>query len=95
MICPTCQTEFKGGSFTTSNGPGTSKRMRECPRGHRFEEPPRQRKPDKKDRRIAELESALQFSRDGFAIHAPQCIAYIARIDSVITPSTWGPNAPR
>jgi hypothetical protein len=51
MICPACQTEFKGGAFTSSNGPGTSKRMRECPNGHKFEEPAKTRRSDAKDAR--------------------------------------------
>lgn len=44
VICLFCAVEFKGGAFTTSSGPGTSKRMRECPNGHRFEEPKKVRK---------------------------------------------------
>ncbi len=54
MICPTCGVEFKGGAFTRSRGPGTSRRMRECPNGHEFEEPKRVRV-DKRDRIVSAL----------------------------------------
>jgi hypothetical protein len=51
VICPECAAEFKGGAFTQSSGPGTSKRMRECPNGHRFKEPMKARRSDATDAR--------------------------------------------
>lgn len=36
------------------------------------------------EKRIAQLEAALRWSRDGFVIHCPKATAYIARIDSAL-----------
>ncbi len=55
--CPECKHDVYGGRFWLTGIKGA---MRECECGHKFPEPPRVRKPNK---RIAELERTLAAQR--------------------------------
>jgi hypothetical protein len=79
VICPECQVEFKGGGFYQT-GAGRSRRMRECPNGHRFEEPPRARRSDAIDaRRYRWLRRQVAIRRDLAAPPTPDVSVHLDR----------------